>query len=65
MYLNHIDFLSRGESSSLFPVDLFEVVNVEVDGAVEHSEEVAEAGGVLHPGGPVVQYILKINIPQI
>ena len=47
------DTLCSGEPSPALPVDLFEKVNVKVDGAVEDCEKVAEASGVLHPGGPV------------
>jgi hypothetical protein len=32
---------------------MLQKVNVKVDRGVEHREEMAEAGGVLHPGGPV------------
>ena len=47
------DELCSREPSPALPVDLFDKVNVEVDGAVEDREEVAEASDVLHPGWPV------------
>ena len=45
--------LCSRKSSPTLPVDLLEKVDIKVDGAVEDGEEVAEAGGVLHPGRPV------------
>ena len=41
---------------------MLESVDVEVDGGVEDGEEVTEAGGVLHPQGPVGQHILHISM---
>ena len=45
--------LCSSEPSPALPVDLFEKVNIKVDGSIEDRQEVAEASDVLHPGWPV------------
>ena len=44
------------------PGEVLESVDVEVDGGVEDSEEVTEAGGVLHPQGPAGQHFLDTGV---
>ena len=44
---------------------MLESVDVEVDGGVEDSEEVTEAGGVLHPQGPAGRHFLGTGMTWV
>ena len=47
-----ISYLCDGELPHSLPLAVLEGVDVEVDGAVEGGQQVAEAGHVGQPGGP-------------